>query len=88
MRNISVFQHSTIDFSILPHIIVITVPDTPLNDAYHVGSLNFRKKYGARKKQQAAITIDEQIENLNSMELTIDDEEYARRFLPDKTVPI
>ena len=49
MRNISVFQHSTIDFSILPHIIVITVPDTPLNDAYHVGSLNFRRKYETQK---------------------------------------
>ena len=27
-----------IDFSVLQHIIKVTEPDTPLNDAYHVGS--------------------------------------------------
>ena len=35
------------------------------------------------KKQQAAITVDEQIENLKSIGLVINDEEYAQHFLSD-----
>ena len=46
------------------YIIIITEPDTPLNDADHVGSFNL---YGSEKmelkKHQVPMTIDEQVEN-------------------------
>lgn len=35
------------------------------------------------KKHQQAMTIDEQIENLKSLGLQIDNEEYAKRMLND-----
>ena len=45
-------------------MLILTEPDTPLNDADHVGSFNL---YGSEKmelkKHQVPMTIDEQVEN-------------------------
>jgi len=64
-------------------IMKATVPDTPLNDAYHVGSLNFRGIFLMQelKKQQQPMTVDEQIINLREKGLFIENEDYARSFL-------
>ena len=62
------------------YIIIATEPDTPLNDADHVGSFNFKEKcqMGDMKQHQPPLTIEEQIENLKSIGLVIKDEEYWR----------
>lgn len=66
------------------YIILVTEPDTPLNNAYHVGSFNL---YGVQvmiqKEQQAPLTIEEQLQNLRQLGLVIEDETYAKRFLND-----
>ena len=36
---------------------------------------------GELKKQQPPMTIDEQVENLKSIGLIVDDEEYAKKIL-------
>ena len=66
-------------------IIIITVPDTPLNDAYHVGSFNLERTYLMLelKEHQPPMTVDEQIANLQDKGLIIEDVEYARSFLMD-----
>ena len=58
----------------------LTEPNTPLNDADHVGSFNFKEKcqMGDMKQHQPPLTIEEQIENLKSIGLVIKDEEYWR----------
>ena len=38
---------------------------------------------GELKKQQPPMTIDEQVENLKSIGLIVDDEEYAKKILND-----
>lgn len=50
-------------------IIRLTEPNTPLNDADHVGSFNFMEKcqMGDMKQHQPPLTIGEQIENLKSI---------------------
>ena len=50
-------------------IIRLTEPNTPLNDADHVGSFNFKEKcqMGDMKQHQPPLTIGEQIENLKSI---------------------
>ena len=66
-------------------IIRLTEPNTPLNDADHVGSFNFMEKcqMGDMKQHQLPLTSEEQIENLKSIGLVIKDEEYAQRILKD-----
>lgn len=70
-------------FSLQPHIITLTEPDTPLNDAYHVGSFKFTEKIMGLKKLQEALTIEKQIQNLKSLNLAIKDEASAIQFLND-----
>jgi hypothetical protein len=66
------------------HILTLTEPNTPLNDADHVGSFNFRRKcMGGLKQHQDTMTIEEQIENLKEIGLIIADEEYAKKILND-----
>lgn len=62
------------------NIIRLTEPNTPLNDADHVGSFNFKEKcqMGDMKQHQPPLTIEEQIENLKGIGLVIKDEEYWR----------
>lgn len=60
-----------------------TEPDTPLNNAYHVGSFNFRSIIMPEKEHQAPLTVDEQIQNLCDLGLIIEDKEYAKSFLND-----
>ena len=62
------------------NIIKLTEPNTPLNDADHVGSFNFKEKcqMGDMKQHQPPLTIEEQIEKLKSIWLVIKDEEYWR----------
>ena len=36
------------------HIIITTEPDTPLNDADHVGSFNLRRNFNGRIKKTSA----------------------------------
>ncbi len=62
------------------NIIKLTEPNTPLNDADHVGSFNFKEKcqMGDMKQHQPPLTIEGQIENLKSIWLVIKDEEYWR----------
>lgn len=67
-------------------IITSTEPNTPLNDADHVGSFNFlgqEKFMGIRKEHQPPMAIEEQICNLKEIGLIIKDEEYARKILND-----
>lgn len=72
-------------------IIIATVPDTPLNDADHVGSFFWRITMDSNKKEeehelkkvQTPLTIPQQIENLRELGLTIEDEERAAAFLND-----
>lgn len=77
--------HIMVDFLIGPNIIRLTEPNTPLNDADHVGSFNIKGEYcmGELKKHQPPMTIDEQIENLKNIGLIVDDEEYAKKILND-----
>ena len=64
------------------NIIRLTEPNTPLNDADHVGSFNFKEKCQmGDMKQQPPLTIEEQIENLKSIWLVIKDEEYWRGII-------
>ena len=66
------------------HIIVSTEPNTPLNDADHVGSFNLRRNcMGELKEHQPPMTIDEQIENLKSIGLIVNDKECAKKILND-----
>jgi hypothetical protein len=62
------------------NIIRLTEPNTPLNDADHVGAFKFKEKcqMGDMKQHQPPLTIEEQIENLKSIWLVIKDEEYWR----------
>lgn len=66
-------------------IITLTEPDTPLNDAYHVGSFNFmgRRLSMGLKQYQPPMTVEEQINNLKLLGLVIDDEDKAEDFLND-----
>jgi len=66
-------------------IIIATVPDTPLNDAYHVGSFILRgvSLMAELKAHQPPMTVDEQIINLREKGLIIENEDYARSFLND-----
>ncbi len=57
---------------------MITAPDTPLNNAYQVGSFDFGEIYEQSKKHSLPIGIYEQIENLKNLGLCIDDEKYAK----------
>lgn len=52
-----VFSEILLHFSSKLHIIKVTEPDTPLSDAYHVGSFNFWGEIG-RGEQSAAVTDD------------------------------
>lgn len=55
---------------------MLTEPDTPLNDAYHVGSFDFLEFTNMQKKEhQPALKIDQLISNLKSKNLKIEDEE-------------
>lgn len=65
------------------HVLRPTEPNTPLNDADHVGSFNFKEKcqMGDMKQHQPPLTIEEQIENLKSIWLVIKDEEYWRGII-------
>jgi abortive infection bacteriophage resistance protein len=66
------------------HILTLTEPNTPLNDADHVGSFNFRRKcMGGLKQHQDPMTIEEQIKNLKKIGLIVADEEYAKKILND-----
>lgn len=69
----------------MSHIIILTEPDTPLNDAYHVGSFNFmgRRLAMSLKHHQPPMTIEDQIKNLKSLGLIINDEDKAKDFLND-----
>lgn len=61
-----------------------TEPNTPLYDADHVGSFNFKEIFmGELKQHQPSMTIDEQIDNLKELGLLINDEEYAKKILND-----
>lgn len=61
-----------------------TEPNTPLYDADHVGSFNFKEIFmGELKQHQPPMTIDEQIDNLKELGLLINDEEYAKKILND-----
>ncbi len=62
---------------------LLTEPDTPLNDADHVGSFNFMEMLIVGKEHQNPLSVGEQIENLKSIGLTIEDEEKAISFLND-----
>ena len=62
----------------------MTEPDTPLNNAYHVGSFYFlRDEIMELKNQQNPLDIDGQINNLKSLGLIIEDEDQAKEFLND-----
>ena len=64
--------------------IILTEPDTPLNDADHVGSFNlYRSEKMELKKHQVPMTIDEQVENLKELGLVINDEGEVKEFLND-----
>lgn len=81
----------------ISHIIAATVPDTPLNDAYHVGSFfrgsamkhNEQDAAGAAltmprpKQHQPPLTIAEQIANLKRLGLIVENESKAAAFLND-----
>lgn len=58
-------------------ILPLTEPDTPLHDAYHVGSFYFCEVYLMNehnlKDQQPPLSIPEQIENLKELGLVIED---------------
>ena len=62
---------------------MVTEPDTPLNDAYHVGSFNYRGFFMQIKEHQPSMTIEEQIDNLKKIGLKIENEQYARQILND-----
>ena len=65
-------------------IIALTEPDTPLNNAYHVGSFNLLGvQRMAEKEHQAPLSVENQINNLIDLGLIIEDEEYAKAFLND-----
>ena len=63
---------------------MLTEPDTPLNNAYHVGSFNLLGVSPmAEKEHQAPLTVEDQIQNLLDLGLTIEDQEYAKTLLND-----
>ena len=65
------------------HIMTPIEPNTPLNDADHVGSF-FNLEVGCvedLKQHQPSMTIEEQIENLKSKGLMIADEQKAAQVL-------
>ena len=65
-------------------IIALTEPDTPLNNAYHVGSvILLGVQRMAEKEHQAPLSVEDQIKNLVSLGLTIEDEASAKEFLND-----
>lgn len=71
-------------FPLKMSMLTLTEPDTPLNDADHVGSFNlYRSKKMELKKHQVPMTIDEQVENLKELGLVINDEETVKEFLND-----
>ena len=62
----------------------LTEPDTPLYDAYHVGSFNLNgDDMENKKRQQDALDVASQIENLKSLNLIVSDEKFASDFLND-----
>ena len=79
------YVHSKIVAFFLPmSIIALTEPDTPLNNAYHVGSFNLLGVHRmVEKEHQAPLSVVDQIKNLVSLGLEIEDEEYAKAFLND-----
>ena len=55
--------------------------DTPLNDADHVGSFNFLGRLiWVWKKHESALTIEEQVNNLKSLNLIIKEWTTSKRF--------
>ena len=63
---------------------MITEPDTPLNNADHVGSFNLLGvQLVIEKEHQEPLSIEEQVENLISLGLTVEDKEHAKAFLND-----
>ena len=53
------------------HIIKLTEPDTPLNDAYHVGSFFWGAIKMQTKEQQPPLSVQEQIRNLQNNGLIV-----------------
>ena len=73
-----------IAFFLSMSIIILTEPDTPLNNAYHVGSFNLLGVHRMTEKEhQAPLSVEDQVNNLISLGLTIEDKEYAKTFLND-----
>ena len=71
-------------FPLVTSIIKLTEPDTPLFDAYHVGSFNLLGvQCMTEKEHQAPSSVADQIKNLISLGLIIEDEKYAETFLND-----
>ena len=64
-------------------IIIATEPDTPLNNADHVGSFNFMGKKMEKKTLPEPLDINDQIANLKSIGLIIEDEKYASSMLDE-----
>ena len=69
-------------------ILNLTEPNTPLNDADHVGSFNFIGGFMNNNiqdkqlnKHQKPLTIEEQVQNLKDIGLIIQDEDYAKSIL-------
>lgn len=60
---------------------MITEPRTPLNNADHARSFNFKDKRKMLKEHQLATNIEEQLENLKTLGCTIEDETEAANFL-------
>ena len=50
-------MHQKVDFFSRTNIIRVTEPNTPLNDADHVGSFNFKENYIKSILRQALETI-------------------------------
>ncbi len=64
-------------------MLIITEPNTPLNNAYHVGSFLFMEDIMELKSHQVPMSVEEQIINLKQLGLIIEDEERAKSFLND-----
>lgn len=63
------------------HIIYVTEPRTPLNNAYHAGSFNLRQKIKMAKQHQPPLNVEQQIGNLKAVGLVIEKEAEAKEFL-------
>lgn len=63
---------------------MLTEPDTPLNNADHVGSFNLiGVQLVVEKEHQVPLSVEDQVKNLISLGLVIEDEEHAKAFLND-----